>query len=211
MWHFQWLTSLWTDLRSTLIYYDKNTTVIRNAYCWSSLLSEEIREPAACVTGTECACSVASVVSDSLQSCRVEPARLLCPWDSPSKNTGGGCPALLQGIFPTQGPNPRLLHHSQICYRWAAGEASLFWSSACGHCILLLHVVWPFFLLYWIKSQISDFQLVKKKKLKLMHRVFYYRSNTPADKASVNSYGEFTVTEPICFLVYLFHCLNFLF
>ena len=27
-----------------------------------------------------------------------------------SKNTGVGCRALLQGIFPTQGSNPRLLH-----------------------------------------------------------------------------------------------------
>ena len=25
------------------------------------------------------------------------PARLLCPWDSPDKDTGVGCPALLQG------------------------------------------------------------------------------------------------------------------
>ena len=30
-------------------------------------------------------------------------------WDSPGKNTGVGCHALLQGIFPTQGLNPRLL------------------------------------------------------------------------------------------------------
>ena len=30
---------------------------------------------------------------------------LLCPWDSPGKNTGVGCHALLQGIFPTQGLN----------------------------------------------------------------------------------------------------------
>ena len=29
--------------------------------------------------------------------------------DSPGKNTGAGCHALLQGIFPTQGSNPRLL------------------------------------------------------------------------------------------------------
>ena len=29
--------------------------------------------------------------------------------DSPGKNTGVGCPALLQGIFPTQGSNPHLL------------------------------------------------------------------------------------------------------
>ena len=27
----------------------------------------------------------------------------LCPWDSPGKNTGVGCRALLQGIFPAQG------------------------------------------------------------------------------------------------------------
>ena len=29
--------------------------------------------------------------------------------DSPGKNSGVGCNALLQGIFPTQGLNPRLL------------------------------------------------------------------------------------------------------
>ena len=32
-------------------------------------------------------------------------ARLLCPWDSPSKNTGEGRHALPQGIFLTQGSN----------------------------------------------------------------------------------------------------------
>ena len=31
--------------------------------------------------------------------------RLLCPWESPGKNTGVGCHALLQGIFLTQGSN----------------------------------------------------------------------------------------------------------
>ena len=34
-----------------------------------------------------------------------QPTRVLCPWDSPGKNTGVGCQALLQGIFPTQGSN----------------------------------------------------------------------------------------------------------
>jgi len=28
---------------------------------------------------------------------------LLCPWDSPGKNTGVGSLSLLQGMFPTQG------------------------------------------------------------------------------------------------------------
>ena len=34
--------------------------------------------------------------------------------DSPGKNTGVGCYALLQGIFPTQGLNPGLPHCRQI-------------------------------------------------------------------------------------------------
>ena len=38
-----------------------------------------------------------------------EPTRLLCPWDSPGKNTGVGCHTLLQGIFPTQGLNSVIL------------------------------------------------------------------------------------------------------
>ena len=39
----------------------------------------------------------------------LQPARLLCPWHSPGKNTGEGCHILLQGIFPIQGRNPRLM------------------------------------------------------------------------------------------------------
>ena len=37
------------------------------------------------------------------------PTRLLCPWNSPGTNTGVGCHALLQGIFPIQGSNTCLL------------------------------------------------------------------------------------------------------
>ena len=36
--------------------------------------------------------------------------------DSPGQNTGLGCHALLQGIFPTQGLDPSLLHYRQILY-----------------------------------------------------------------------------------------------
>ena len=41
-------------------------------------------------------CWVASVVPDSVQPHRRQPTRLLCPWDSPGKNTGVGCHFLLQ-------------------------------------------------------------------------------------------------------------------
>ena len=40
----------------------------------------------------------------------------LCPWSSSGKNTGVGCHALLQEIFPTQGSNLGLLHCRQILY-----------------------------------------------------------------------------------------------
>ena len=56
------------------------------------------------------ACSVASVVSNSLQPRGLHLARLICPRDSPGKNTGVGWHFLLQGIFPIQRLNPRLLH-----------------------------------------------------------------------------------------------------
>ena len=58
-----------------------------------------------------------SVVSNSLQPHGVGPARLLCPWDFPSKNTGVGCHFLLQGIFPTQQSYPGLLHCRHILYQ----------------------------------------------------------------------------------------------
>ena len=70
-------------------------------------------------------CSVASVVSDSLWPHGLWPTRLLCPWNSPGKNTGVGCHALLQGIFPIQGSYPsllHLLHCRQILYCWATRE-----------------------------------------------------------------------------------------
>ena len=38
------------------------------------------------------------------------PDRLLCPWDSPGKNSGVDCHFLLQGIFLIQGSNPHLLY-----------------------------------------------------------------------------------------------------
>ena len=54
--------------------------------------------------------SVTSVMSNSVQPYGLQPAKLLCPWDSPGKNTGVGCPALLHGIFLTQGWNTCLLY-----------------------------------------------------------------------------------------------------
>ena len=53
---------------------------------------------------------IVSVMADSLRPHELESTRLLCPWNSSGKNTGVDCHFLLQGIFPTQGWNPCLLH-----------------------------------------------------------------------------------------------------
>ena len=53
-----------------------------------------------------------SVVSDFLQ-----PHGLYSPWNSPGQNTGVGSLSLLQGIFPTQGPNPGFPHCRQTLYQ----------------------------------------------------------------------------------------------
>ena len=49
------------------------------------------------------------------------------PWDPLGKNTGVGCHALLQGIFPTKGLNSHLLHCRQILYCWATREALIIY------------------------------------------------------------------------------------
>ena len=62
-------------------------------------------------------CEDVSVMSNSLQPYGLQPTRLHSPQDSPGKNNGVDCHALLQGILPTQGLNPCLL----CLLHWASG------------------------------------------------------------------------------------------
>ena len=55
-----------------------------------------------------CVHAKSPVMSYSLRPYGLQPARLLCPWDSPAKNIGASCHALLQGIFWIQGSNLHL-------------------------------------------------------------------------------------------------------
>ena len=73
-----------------------------------------------------CFCLVASVMSNSIRPYRLQPARLLSPWDSLGRSTGVGCHNLLQGIFLTQESNPGLLHCRQILYSWGTREAHIY-------------------------------------------------------------------------------------
>ena len=45
--------------------------------------------------------------------------------DSPGENTGKGCYAILQGIFPTQGLNPGFPHRRQILYHLSHRQSPL--------------------------------------------------------------------------------------
>ena len=55
--------------------------------------------------------------SHSVMSNTLRPNGLYSLWNSPGQNTGMGSFFLLQGIFPTQGLNPDLLHYRQILYQ----------------------------------------------------------------------------------------------
>ena len=56
--------------------------------------------------------------SESRSSCLTLCDPMDCqPWNSSGQNTGVGSLSLLQGIFPTQGLNPGLLHCRWILYQ----------------------------------------------------------------------------------------------
>ena len=92
------------------------------------------------------------------------PAKLLCPWGSPGKNTGVGCHALLQGTSPTQGLNLHLL-----CFlHW---QMSSFFTTSATTCsmqysnisFLKFHSNLSFFLLllYTFFRVVSDVVILK--------------------------------------------------
>ena len=75
---------------------------------------------------------VASVMSDSANLWTIaRQAPLSMGGDSPGKNTGVGCHALLQGIFPTQGKNSSLLS----LLHWQVGSLPLVSTFICLHSI----------------------------------------------------------------------------
>ena len=75
-----------------------------------------------------------TAASDSLRPHGLQPTRLLCPWDFPSKNIEGGCHFLRQGLFPIQGSNRcllYLLHWGQVLYPLSIREAQGAWGGRC--------------------------------------------------------------------------------
>ena len=85
-------------------------------------------------------CIGAKFLQSHLTSCDAidcGPSGSSCPWDSPGKNTGVGCHALLQGIFPTQGVESASLMSPAlaggfytISTTWEAHNKAGAWSSS---------------------------------------------------------------------------------
>ena len=72
-----------------------------------------------------CAVLGCSVVFDSVPPMDCSLPDSSVHEDSPSKNTGVGCQALFQGIFPTQESNWGLLHCRQVLYQLSYLESPI--------------------------------------------------------------------------------------
>ena len=117
----------WSSLQSKLLFSFASMTWLSKcdlATCVGGHCGCSIDPLCACVHVCLCAKSLHSC--DSLWPYGRYATWLLCPWNSPGKNTRVGCHALLQGIFLIQGLDLCLmwfLHCRQILYHWATREA----------------------------------------------------------------------------------------
>ena len=73
-----------------------------------------------------CVCVSCSVMSSSSWTHGHLSTRLLCPCNSPVKNTGVSSHSLLQGIFLTQGLNLGFPHCRQILYHLSHQESPIY-------------------------------------------------------------------------------------
>ena len=77
-------------------------------------------------------------MSDSLQPRGLQPARLLCPWDSPGKNTGVGCHSLPRGSSPPGDHTLVSCTAGRFFIIWATWEALfLMWMSSISFSCLI--------------------------------------------------------------------------
>ena len=100
--HIEWLTSIWLlssrEKKHVYVYMYLCVCVCIHIDIFLLYVSSEVKVTQSCLT-------------------LCDPHGLYSPWNSPGQNTGVGSLSLLQGIFPTQGSNPGLLHCKWILYQ----------------------------------------------------------------------------------------------
>ena len=94
--------------------------------------------------------------SPILWTYELQPARLLCPWDSLGKNTGVGCHALLQRIFKPWSP---ALQANSLLFELQGSTSIRVFSNEPA-----LHIKWPKYLLEVQLQHISDKSISEWKK-----------------------------------------------
>ena len=89
-WQVCWMSAIWVGARDVVlvslggVLCDASTSILSSNLCVQS-----------CFSHVQLFVTLWTALS----------ARFFCPWGCPGRNTGVGCHALLQGIFPTQGSN----------------------------------------------------------------------------------------------------------
>ena len=113
--------------------------------------------------------------------------------DSPGKNTGVDCHALLQGIFPTQGLNPGLPHCRRILYHLSHQGSCVETRGSAKHSVMH-RIVPPWQRILWTKM------------------LAWLRLRNPAQWCSIKTllYFPFLLQEIlfICNYFYFVHCLS---
>ena len=111
-------STVWREFYSQTCYY----TWGKNEWIVTSITEKHHEQPHICFCH-QMRLHMKMCVCLAVQSCPTlrdpmdcSPPGSFVHRDSPGKNIGVGCHALLQEIFPAQGSNPRLLHCRQILY-----------------------------------------------------------------------------------------------
>ena len=127
-------------------------------------------------------------MSNSLRRHGLQSTRLLCPWDSPGKNTGVGCHFLLQGIFWTQGSNLSLLS----LLHWQTGSLPLVPPGVPRAVCWLSHSVIPdslqFFMTPWTAARQAPLSMgiLQARILEWVAMPSFKGSSQPRDRTQVS-------------------------
>ena len=127
------------------------------------------------------------------------PARLLCLWNFPGKNSGAGCHFILQGISLTQGSTPNLLVSCIgrcILYHCATWEAQLpttyFGKISLWKNILFINrnALLDFPQIRW--SFLKTFRFILSNSIPIKQSYNHYESIPRALSAGIREHGGFS-------------------
>ena len=133
-------------------------------------------------------------MSDSFVTPWTVAPRILCQWDSPGKNTRGGCHFLLQGNFPTQGSNLGLLSWQAdflLPSHW--GSLTDFVVVQSISCVRLFATPWTVapqaslsFTITWNLIKFMSIELIPSNRLILSHPLLLLPSVFPSIRVFYN-------------------------